>query len=136
MLSREKNRLILVIFSFILLFLVSTIASGLFISNHYRNPIFINCTLNSNKVQPGDIMLVSAHVLDLNGIKNIEAKFFHENGFDLIHLTLNSGSKYRGYWEGNWTVHDTKFKEYKTQVTAFSNSGLSSFINPSFMKWP
>jgi len=129
MLSKEKNRLVLVIFSFILLFLLSTIASGLFISNHYRNPTFINCTLNSYKVQPGDIMLVSAHILDLCGVGDIEAKFFHENGFDLIHLTLISGSKYNGYWRGNWTVHDTKFKEYKTQVTAFSHSGLSSHIN-------
>ncbi|MBA7493658.1 hypothetical protein ES702_04219 [subsurface metagenome] len=92
-------------------------------------PIIFYSSVNPTKVQPGDQMTVSASVFDLFGVEKVQAKFFHEKGFDTVDLSQVLGSKYWGVWQGCWKVHDTKVKGYTTTVTAFSKSGLSSSTN-------
>jgi len=109
----------------IIIFLSSTV-SGLLGTTNVNSPIFIDCSLNSTKVYCGDTMTVFVHVFDFCGIDTIQAKFHYENGYDIVNLTLCSGSKFNGQWQGNWNVHDTITKEYHTIVTAYSRSGFSS----------
>jgi len=92
-------------------------------------PIIFDSSVDPTKVRPGDTMTVTSSVIDLQGVEKVEARFFHEKGFDIVYLSRTSGSKYNGVWEGSWEVHDTLVKEYITTVTAFSSSDLSSFIN-------
>jgi len=92
-------------------------------------PIIIDSSVNPIKAQPGDLMTVSASVLDFRGVEKVQAKFFHEKGFELVNLSRVSGSTFCGVWQGQWIVHDTKVKEYTTLVTVFSHSGLSASVS-------
>ena len=78
------------------------------------------------KVKPGDMMTISVFVSDPLSVEMVQAKFVHENGFDIVNLSLSSGTNVIGFWKGKWKVHDTKTEHYKTIVTAFSRSGLNS----------
>ena len=91
-------------------------------------PRIINCSVDPTKVQPGDLMTVSVSVLDPFGVKEVQANFSHEIGFDIVGLSLVSGTIYRGVWQGQWTVHDTKVKEYSTVVTVLSRSSFSKSV--------
>jgi len=93
---------------------------------NFPNPIMFNCSIQPEKVQPGDIMTVSASLFDFIGIEKVEAQFFHEKGCDTIHLIKKSGSHRFGTWIGQWEVHDTLVKEYHTIITAYSYSGKST----------
>ena len=121
-----KTIIILLLFLFIMIVPLTTIAMKLPQNTNYCSPNFFNCTLIPSKVQLGDEINISTSIFDFFGVENVEAQFFHENGFDLINLTQVSGSNRFGTWQGTWKVHDTKIKEYYTIVTAISNSGLSS----------
>jgi len=74
-------------------------------------------------------MVISVTVTDSSGIATVQAKNYHEKGFDIVTLHLASGTIYDGVWKGTWVVHDTKVKEYTTVVTVFSYSGLSTSVN-------
>ncbi|MCX6665571.1 MAG: hypothetical protein NT038_05865 [Euryarchaeota archaeon] len=86
-------------------------------------PIIICSSVYPTKVQPGDLLTVSVSVLDFFGVKKVQADFFHEHGFNLVNLSLVSGTIFRGVWQGQWTVHDTIIKQYMTSVTVVSRSG-------------
>ena len=85
-----------------------------------RSPIFLSSSINPTKVQPGDLMTVSAVVFDFSGVDRVEAQFSHELGFDIVELSRTIGSNRLGIWQGQWIVHDTNIKEYSTKITAFS----------------
>jgi len=121
------------LFSFFILFLLCFNLTNLISGEQARStsfpasdPVIFSCSVLPTKVQPGDLMTVSAVVFDFPGIEKVEACFSHELGFDTVYLSLVIGSSHLGVWRGQWLVHDTKIKEYSTQVTAFSRSGLSS----------
>ncbi|MCX6664122.1 MAG: DUF2341 domain-containing protein [Euryarchaeota archaeon] len=67
-------------------------------------------------------------VKDISGIATVQAKNYHEKGFDVVNLQLVLGTMYDGVWKGTWVVHDTLSKEYDTVITAFSYSNLFSSI--------
>ncbi|MCX6665569.1 MAG: DUF2341 domain-containing protein, partial [Euryarchaeota archaeon] len=96
------------------------------------SPVIISSSVYPTKVQPGDLLTVTISVLDFFGVKKVQADFFHEHGFNLVNLSLVSGTIFRGVWQGQWVVHDTKIKEYTTVVTVFSRSGGSSSVNLSW----
>jgi len=119
------------LFSFFILFLLCFNLTNLISGEQARStsfpasdPVIFSCSVLPTKVQPGDLMTVSAVVFDFPGIEKVEACFSHELGFDTVYLSLVIGSSHLGVWRGQWLVHDTKIKEYSTQVTAFSSSGL------------
>ncbi|MGF3554940.1 MAG: DUF2341 domain-containing protein, partial [Thermoplasmatota archaeon] len=95
-------------------------------------PIIIKSSVNPTKVKPGDVLTVSVSVADFFGVKNVKAHFFHEKGFDIVNLSLVSGTVFHGIWEGKWIVHDTTIKEYWTTVFVFSKAGSFSYINLSW----
>ena len=103
-----------------------TITTKSYIFNTTPPPIIINSSINPMKVRPGDNMIVKVSAVDLYGIKNVQARFYHEKGSDLLNLEHFSGNEYNGIWIGEWKVHDTKIKKYSTIITAYSNSGLKS----------
>ena len=95
----------------------------------FSHPIILSSSVSPTKVQPGDMMTVSAVVVDFNGVDKVEARFFHEKGFDKVELSQVIGYNHLSVWNGQWIVHDTKTNEYTTDVTAFSRSGFSSSID-------
>jgi hypothetical protein len=102
----------------------------LFSSNPYQfPPQILNASVHPSKVHPGDLMTISASVSDPYGINSVQAKIQHEKGFDLVNLTLTSGTIYNGTWQSQWKVHDTITKNYTTTITAYSESGLNSSTN-------
>jgi len=92
-------------------------------------PCITEAFVAPEKVTIGSLMVISVTVKDNLGITSVQAKNYHENGYDIISLQLASGTIYYGVWGGTWVVHDTKVKEYTTVVTAFSHSGLSTSVN-------
>jgi len=92
-------------------------------------PCITEASVAPEKVTIGSLMVISVTVKDNLGITSVQAKNYHENGYDIISLQLASGTIYYGVWGGTWVVHDTKVKEYTTVVTAFSHSGLSTSVN-------
>jgi hypothetical protein len=80
------------------------------------------------KVNIGSLMVITVTVKDGCGIATIQAKNYHEKGFDIVPLHLASGTIFDGVWKGTWVVHDTLSKEYTSLITAFSNSHLFSSI--------
>ncbi|HWR64036.1 MAG TPA: DUF2341 domain-containing protein [Candidatus Thermoplasmatota archaeon] len=73
-------------------------------------------------------MVISVTVKDTSGIETVQAKNYHEKGYDITNLQLASGTIYNGVWKGTWVVHDTLSKEYDTVITARSYSHLFSSI--------
>ena len=94
-----------------------------------HEPCITEAFVVPEKVTIGSFMVISVTVKDNSGIETVQAKNYHEKGYDIINLQLASGTIYNGVWGGTWVVHDTKIKEYTTVVTAFSQSGLSSSVN-------
>jgi hypothetical protein len=126
----ETKKYIIPILVLLLLFLPHTIADIKAEKQEYKPyPTIIESSINPTKVRPGDIMTVTITVIDFFGIEKVQSKFFHEQGYDLIDLSLVSGNKFNGVWEGKWIVHDTIVKEYYTEVEVFSHSGLCSYTN-------
>ena len=100
------------------------------------HPIILESSFHPTKVQPGDLVTVTATVYDLYAIQDVQATFPHELGVDVVALSLVSGSPYHGVWEAQWIVHDTIYKEYITTITAFSKSGLCSSVEVSWWDPP
>jgi len=94
--------------------------------NIFSAPVITDSFVYPIKVQPGDLMTVSVSALDVSDVTHVQAKFSHDHGFDLVTLSLVSGTPYNGIWQGHWIVHDTHIKEYTTTVTVFSSSGSSA----------
>ena len=95
-------------------------------------PVIIESSVDPIKAKPGDLLTVSITAFDVFGINRVDACFYHELGFDLLNLTLVSGTNNYGIWQCQWVVHDTKVKEYAVVVTVFSRSGFSSSVNLSW----
>lgn len=94
-----------------------------------QEPCINDAFVIPEKVNIGSLMVISVTVKDISGIATVQAKNYHEKGFDVVNLQLASGTMYDGVWKGTWVVHDTKVKEYTTVVTVFSHSGLSTSVN-------
>ena len=98
--------------------------------NNYETPDdmpkIINSFLQPTKVVPGDVMLITSEVKDNYGIEEVYVEMPYDNSIDIIKLKLVSGTIYNGIWENNWTVHDTKVKEYTSTFTATNILGKKS----------
>jgi hypothetical protein len=102
-----------------------------------QQPCISDAFVVPEKVTIGSFMDISVTVKDNSGIASVQAKNYHEKGYDIVNLQLFSGTIYDGVWEGTWVVHDTTIKEYTTVVTAFSRSGyLPLLIFPGLIQQP
>jgi len=126
--ARIFRRYIIIFLILVLLFLpFTTIILKVESSAISIAPIIFESLVNPAKAKSGDLLTVSISVFDFFGIEKVEAKFFHEKGYDLITLNKISESDNISKWQSQWVVHDTLFKEYKIIVTVFSTSGLNTF---------
>ncbi len=137
--SVNRSLLILVVLVFALLALNLTLietgsGGNIFFSSSdkFVSPHIINSSADPYKVYPGDTLTFSAKILDIFGLEKVQAKIEHEKGYDIIDLKLISGTKKFGIWEGKWIVHNTKVKEYQTEIIAYSKSGFNS---SSIVSW-
>ena len=127
----QKYLLIFLIISFFLpTNIISTSKSE--VVNENTTPVIINSSIYPKKVRPGDEMIVNISAFDPFGINKVEAKFYHEKGFDFINLEKCYGTMVNGIWKGKWKVHDTIIKEYSTIVTVISKSGR---MTSKELKW-
>jgi len=102
------------------------------IDSFQQEPCICDAFVVPEKVTIGSFMDISMTVKDNSGIASVQAKNYHENGYDIINLQIASGTIYNGVWKGTWVVHDTLSKEYDTVITALSYSHLFSSITVSW----
>jgi len=121
--------LILVVMLLTIFLSLISLSSEIIQAENYTSPIFINSTLYPLKVYPGEIIEIASTLYDFLGVKYVQAKLFYEKGFDIVNLSLTSGSRQNGIWEGSWKVHDTITKDYIAIITAFSISGYNSSVS-------
>ncbi len=89
-----------------------------------NNIDILNVSIQPSKVNPGDTMIVSANISDVYGVSSVYADM---GGIETIPLYLNSGTIYKGMWQNTWLVHDTESRNYTTNISVISRSGLSSY---------
>lgn len=94
--------------------------------NIWMGPEILSATLSPEKVTPGDLMKVTVHVKDSNGVASATAYMPHELGTDAMPLSITLGNETDGVWEGVWTVHDTIAREYISIVEVYGKDGEKS----------
>jgi len=88
-----------------------------------------NITLKPEKVRPGDVMNIYVQIENKYGVKSVKIKMPYEGGSDLLELNLHNGTKYNGWWHGQWVVHDTAVKHYMSDVLVKDYSGQQLRVN-------
>ena len=99
-------------------------------------PNIVNAYVDPVKVVPGDIMLVSAEIMDSHGITQVKANM---GDIETIDLELKQGTIHNGIWQAEWLVRDTGPREYTTIITATNRIKKSSsasivWLDPSWLE--
>ena len=87
------------------------------------SPKITDIILSPEKVVPGDVMEISAHIKDSSGVSTV---YVDMGKIETVYLKLASGNAYDGIWKGTWNVHDTEVKRYYAVVTAKNRLGFSA----------
>ena len=90
-------------------------------------PEITDAFLNQYKFVPGDYMMVTARVVDDQGVEEVKAEIEHDAGVDVVNLILVTGDKKEGTYQGQWVVHDCSARSYDAKIVAVDSSGQESY---------
>lgn len=90
-------------------------------------PEITDAFLNQYKFVPGDYMLVTARVVDDQGVEEVKAEIEHDAGVDVVNMVLVTGDKKEGTYQGQWVVHDCSARSYDARIVAVDSSGQESY---------
>ena len=98
--------------------------------NYQGKPVILAYSVNPPTPKVGDTLTIKAEVLDEAGIKEVKAEVKNNVKTESIDLNKTSGTNTHGYYEAEWIVHDTTFKQYPVtlKVSNLNNKTTSIIV--------
>ena len=102
------------------------------IQNH-NSPEFYKAIIDPEDVKLGEKQTMTVYVKDKKAeIIEVKAEIKTDTKIQIYNLSLISGSRKDGVWQGSWTVNDTHNKEYVTKFIAKNKFNEKSEV---YLSW-